>query len=189
MSGKRVCVVGGGNSAGQAAVHLARYASLVTVLVRGPSLASGMSEYLIRALDRAPNISVLYNVEIVDSRGEERLEQLVVQDLESGKQEQVATDGLFVLIGSQPQTDWLTDVLAHDQWGFICTAQDIPDGTGGLERARYPMETSAPGVFAVGDVRHASVKRVGSSVGAGAIAIQYVHRYLDEVKPAGLAPA
>ena len=189
MRGNRVCVVGAGNSAGQAAVHLAKYAREVIVLVRATTLATSMSEYLVTALNTTPNVSVRYGVEVVDGGGSDGLEQLVLRDIRSGEQQQLATDALFVLIGSRPRTDWLADVVARDQWGFVCTDEAVAGSAKGANRRCFPMETSLAGVFAVGDVRHGSVKRVASGVGAGAIAIQFVHRYLDEHARSGRAPA
>jgi thioredoxin reductase (NADPH) len=181
MEGLRVCVVGGGNSAGQAAMHLAKFASQVTVLVRSESLSESMSDYLVKAIDSAPNVDVLYRTQVVGGGSGERLDHLVIQDLVSGEERRIDVDGLFLLIGSQPYTDWLRD-LARDRWGFLLTGPDLlsePDGEWGLERPPLLLETSMPGVFAVGDVRRGSVKRVASAVGEGATAIQLVHRYLE----------
>ena len=194
MAGKRVCVVGGGNSAGQAAVHLARYADHVTVLVRGATLATSMSEYLITVIDTAPNIDVRHRVQVTDGGGpDDELAYVVLRNLETGDEERLETRALFVLIGSESRTEWLGDAVVRDEWGFICTGQNFPPGvdvamssaaeTGeAAMRSPYPAETSMPGVFAVGDVQRGSIKRVASSVGTGASAIQYVHRYLDEVR-------
>lgn len=180
MRGRRVCVVGGGNSAGQAASHLAKFAREVTVLVRSDSLASSMSQYLITSLDNTPNIDVRYGVEVVDGGGADHLDHVVVSDRNSGSTERLQTDGLFVLIGSTPETDWLEDRLVRDRWGFLKTGSDLAAAAWSEERPPYPGETNVPGVFASGDVRHGSVKRVASGVGEGAVAIQYVHRYLDD---------
>jgi thioredoxin reductase len=180
MKGRHCVVVGGGNSAGQAAVHLARFADRVTVLVRGPSLAASMSEYLIREIDAVPRITVRYSTEVVDGEGEHGLERLVLRDRTTGGQETMDADALFVLIGSYPGTDWLEGAAFRDEWGFLCTGDDLPsDRLAG--RTPLPLETSMPGVFAVGDVRRGSVQRVASAVGEGAIAVQYVHRHLDEI--------
>jgi len=180
LVGRRCVVIGGGNSAGQAAVHLSRFAGHVTVVVRGPSLSSSMSEYLIREIDALPRITVRYSTEVVDGEGEHGLERLVLRDRTTGGQETIDADALFVLIGSYPGTDWLEGSVARDEWGFLCTGDDLPsdrfDG-----RTPLPLETSMPGVFAVGDVRRGSVKRVASAVGEGAIAVQYLHRYMDEI--------
>jgi thioredoxin reductase (NADPH) len=188
MRGRRVCVVGGGNSAGQAAAHLARYARDVTILVRGPSLAASMSQYLVTALGAAPNIDIRYQVEVVGCGGDDWLEHLVVRDLDTGGTEQIATDAVFVLIGASPGTAWLEGAVDRDDWGFITTGVDVPVDGFPAGRAPHPGETSAPGVFAAGDVRRGSTKRVASAVGEGAVAIQSVHRYLEELRrpvPAG----
>jgi thioredoxin reductase (NADPH) len=184
MRGRKAYVIGGGNSAGQAAMHLSKWAQQVTILVRAPSLADSMSEYLIREIDAAPNVDVLYGVQVVDGAGTDRLESLVLEDRQTGTRRTVPADGLFVLIGSQPRTEWLGESVARDQWGFILTGPDLPDGPGaGGQPGRSPLvhETSLPGVFAAGDVRRGSVKRVASAVGEGAITIPAVHQYLDSV--------
>ncbi len=180
MKGKRAFVVGGGNSAGQAAMHLSKWASEVTVLVRGESLAASMSSYLIREIDATPNMSVRHSVEVVDGGADMgTLDHIVLRDRVSGTTERVDADGLFVLIGSAPHTDWLGDVVGRDEWGFVLTGPDVSvDVTG---RSTLPLETTLPGVFAVGDVRRGSVKRVASAVGDGAVAIQYVHQRLREL--------
>ncbi|MDQ3784661.1 MAG: FAD-dependent oxidoreductase [Actinomycetota bacterium] len=196
LEDKKVFVVGGGNSAGQAAVHLAKYASKVTVLVRGQTLAESMSEYLITLIEEsAPRIEVIYNTEIVGGGGDEQLEHLVIKDRVSGEKRKVRAAALFVLIGSQPRTEWLDTAVVRDRWGFIVTGPDLNYGSGddtlrsevtgsgddawNLDRDPLLLESSMPGVFAVGDVRRGSVKRVASAVGEGAIAIQQVHRYLE----------
>src|SRR5215831_2710737 len=182
VAGKPVFVVGGGNSAGQAALHLSKHARQVTILVRSRSLATSMSEYLIREIGNAPNVSVRYRCEVADGGGNGHLEQLLLRDRDSGETEPVPAGGLFVLIGAQPFTSWLPDAVARDEWGFILTGPD----TGRrwpLARAPLLLETTVPGVFAAGDVRHGSVKRVASAVGEGSIAVRLVHEYL------ALAPA
>lgn len=182
MRGKNVFVVGGGNSAGQAAMHLAKWAGQVTVLVRGESLAQSMSDYLVRLIDAAPNVDVAYRVQIVDGAGAEHLESLVLEDRASGQRRTVPADGLFVLIGSQPRTEWLGDTVARDQWGFILTGADVAgEAAAGWSLGRSPslLETSLPGVFAAGDARRGSVKRVASAVGEGAVTIPQVHAWLD----------
>jgi thioredoxin reductase (NADPH) len=177
LVGRRCYVIGGGNSAGQAAMHLARYASEVTLLVRGPTLATSMSEYLSREIDAAPNVAVRHRAEVVGGGGTTGLERLVLRDADSGEEETVGADALFVLIGSEPRTGWLDGVVDRDEWGFVRTGADLPAGS--ADGPTLPLETSMPGVFAVGDVRRASVKRVASAVGEGAIAVQFLHAYLD----------
>jgi thioredoxin reductase (NADPH) len=188
MRGRNVFVAGGGNSAGQAALHLAKWADRVTVLVRAASLADSMSDYLIREIGAAPNVDVRYGAQIVGGTGTGGLESLVLADTASGARRSVPADALFVLIGSQPRTQWLGEAIARDQRGFILTGPDLPAGTGGRHwhpaRRPLPLETSLPGVFATGDVRRGSVKRVASAVGEGAAAIPLVHRHLHSTAAA-----
>jgi thioredoxin reductase len=182
MAGKHVFVLGGGNSAGQAAVYLARFAKHVTILVRRATLSDTMSEYLIREVASTPNITVRPRVQVVDGTGAQLLESLVLSELDTGRQEVVPADALFVLIGSTPRTDWLGDEVARDPWGFILTGADLEGASPGWPiSGRRPLfaETTLPGVFAVGDVRHGSIKRVASAVGAGATAVAMVHEYLN----------
>ena len=183
MKDREVFVVGGANSAGQAAVHLARYAAHVTVLVRGRSLADSMSEYLIREIESTPNIAVRHRVAVTGGAGQSRLEHLTLTDLESGAAETVDAAALFVLIGAEPRTQWLPDAVRRDQSGFVVTGTDLlpggrPDEQWPLRRLPMFLESSLPGVFAAGDVRHGSVKRVASAVGEGSIAIRLVHDHL-----------
>ena len=183
MKDSEVFVVGGANSAGQAAIHLARYAAQVTVLVRGRSLADSMSEYLIREIGSAPNIAVRYRVAVTGGTGQSRLEGLTLTDLESGAAETAGAAALFVLIGAEPRTQWLPAAVRRDQPGFVVTGTDLlQDGQPGeawpLRRLPMFLESSLPGVFAVGDVRRGSVKRVASAVGEGSIAIRLVHDHL-----------
>ena len=187
MEGREVYVVGGANSAGQAAMHLSKYASLVTLLVRGDSLEYGMSEYLIQEIKAAPNIRIRCRTTVVDGGGEGQLEHLVIEDSTSGLTETVPAAALFVLIGAAPHTGWLPDEILRDGRGFVITGHDLLQGGSpphGWPPGRLPlhMETSMPGVFAAGDVRHGSVKRVASAVGEGAIAIQTVHQYFAMAK-------
>jgi thioredoxin reductase len=180
MRGRHVFVVGGGNSAGQAAVHLSRYADKVTVLIRRASLVETMSDYLIRELDALPNIHVRPRAQVVGGTGGDFLETVTVRDLDTGA-ETVEQAVLFVLIGSEPRTDWLGGALALDRWGFLLTgsqllADDVSPAWP-LERPPALLETSLPGVFAAGDVRSGSVKRVASAVGEGALAITLVHAH------------
>ncbi|MGH2751291.1 MAG: FAD-dependent oxidoreductase [Actinomycetota bacterium] len=184
MKDKRVFVVGGGNSAGQAAVHLSKYASSVTVLVRGEAVAASMSGYLVKEIGAIHNIDVRHHVEVVGGGGGDCLDHLLVRDRLSGAEERLEAEALFVLIGSQPGTEWLKNAVARDDWGFILTGGDLEQERIDLHsyRDRPPLllETSVPGVFAVGDVRRGSVKRVASAVGEGAIAVHLLHRYLED---------
>jgi thioredoxin reductase (NADPH) len=186
MKGEDVFVVGGGNSAGQAALHLAKYANQVTILVRGQSLAESMSEYLIQEISASATIKVRLNSEVIDGGGEDRLEWLLLEDAVSGNTERVSGAALFVMIGATPHTDWLPAKIQRDPQGYIITGQDLmvdgklPAGWP-LERAPLLYEASMPGVFVVGDVRHRSVKRVASAVGEGSIAVQLIHQYLAEM--------
>jgi thioredoxin reductase (NADPH) len=166
FEGGRVFVVGGGNSAGQAAVHLSRYADRVTLVVRGSELASSMSEYLVREVESRANVSVQHGTRVVGAAGDERLERLELED-GTGRVEGVAADALFILIGAVPHTAWLPEAIELDDHGFVLTGASF--------------ETSLPGVFAIGDVRAESVKRVASAVGEGSVAIQHVHRYLERL--------
>jgi thioredoxin reductase (NADPH) len=185
MEGGDVFVVGAGNSAGQAAVHLARYARSVTLLVRGDALASSMSDYLVRELEGIPNVAVRLRTEVVAGEGRGRLERITLRDRQAGVARTVPAAGLFIMIGGDPRTGWLPGSVQRDRQGYVLTGRDLvrdaalPAGWP-LERAPSLMETSVPGVFAVGDVRAGSVKRVASAAGAGAIAVQLVHEYLSE---------
>ena len=182
MRGRNVFVVGGGNSAGQAALYLARWAKNVTILVQAPSLAASMSDYLIRQIGATPNIEVSYRVQVADGSGTDgHLQSLVLEDTDSGARRTVLADALFVLIGAQPRTQWLGEAVARDRWGFVPTGPDLPAGPHvrwPAGRPPLPLETSLPGVFAAGDVRQGSVKRVASAVGEGAATIPLVHRHL-----------
>ncbi len=180
-----VYVVGGANSAGQAALNFAEYAHKVVMLVRGPDLAASMSEYLIRNIEEHDNIEVLTNTCVVGADGDDRLRCLELASPTGEGRRKVEATSLYVMIGAAPDTEWLGDVVARDAHGYIRTGPDLPriDGTTrvkGWPRAREPwlLETCVPGVFAAGDVRCGSVKRVASGVGEGAVAIQFVHQYL-----------
>jgi thioredoxin reductase (NADPH) len=179
--GREVHVVGGGNSAGQAAMYLSKYASKITLLVRSASLAASMSEYLITELHAAENIEVRFNTRIIDGGGEGRLEHLVLKESLSDSTETVPTAALFVLIGAEPRTGWLSEDIVRDRGGYVVTGQELlrrsPE-VWQLERPPMLLETSMPGVFAAGDVRHGTVKRVASAVGEGSIAIPQIHSYL-----------
>ena len=176
MSGQDVYVLGGANSAGQEALHLARYARRVTLVVRG---TPGMSHYLVRQLAATPNVEIRLGTEIVGGGGDGWLTHLVLRDRASGAETSVAADGLYLSIGARPHTEWLPAEIARDDRGFVLTGADVPRDTWPLERDPLPLETSMPRVLAVGDARHGSVKRVASAVGAGSIAIQVVHRLLE----------
>jgi len=185
LTGKEVYVAGGGNSAGQAALHLARYARRVTLVVRADSLAAGMSSYLIRALEAAPNVEARVGTQVVDGGGRDTLTYLTLRDAAAGA-ETVDADALFVLIGAHPHTDWLPGDIARDEHGFVLTGADVPAAAWPLDRQPLDLETSMPRVLAAGDARHGSVKRVASAVGEGAAAVQLLHRLLaDDVIHAG----
>lgn len=179
LSGKVAYVVGGGNSAGQAVLHLARYARRVTLVVRAQSLQAGMSHYLIQEVESTPNLDVRTCTEVVAGNGEGRLQQLVLRNKGTGEQETIAADALFVLIGADPHTDWLPREIATDPNGFLLTGEELSDDANWVrERRPYSLETSMPAVFAAGDVRRSSVKRVASAVGEGSIAIRLVQTHL-----------
>ena len=177
FTGRKVFVVGGGNSAGQAAVHLAKHAKQVTILVRRGTLAETMSRYLIDEIEGQANITVRFHTEIVDGSGEGRLESLTLHDSMADLTEQVDADAVFVLIGARPHTEWLPDQVERDRFGFVVTGTPSPDWT--PDRPPFMFESTMPGVFAVGDVRSGSVKRVASAAGEGSVAIQQVHQYLE----------
>jgi thioredoxin reductase (NADPH) len=180
MTGEHVYVVGGANSAGQAALHLAKFAARVTLLVRGPSLAAGMSDYLITQINATPNIDVRLRTRVIDGYGDGRLESLTIDNVDTGEREAAAAAALFVLIGAEPHTDWLPDVVQLDNRGYVLTDRDVPAPGWSLQRAPLAFETSLPGVLAVGDVRHGSVKRVAGAAGEGSVAVGSVHQYLAE---------
>jgi thioredoxin reductase (NADPH) len=180
-SGEEVYVVGGANSAGQAVVHLAHFARRVTLVVRAATLDAGMSRYLVRQIEATPNVEVRTGTEVVDGGGDGWLEHLVLRDRASGEEETVSARGLFLMIGARPHTEWLPPTVERDAGGFVLTGPDLSaEALRALGRRPLELETSIPGVLAVGDVRHGSVKRVASAVGEGSIAIQLVHRLLAE---------
>jgi thioredoxin reductase (NADPH) len=185
MAGERVYVVGGANSAGQAALHLGRFAARVTLLVRGESLAASMSDYLITQLKATPNIEVRLRTRVVDGHGQARLEALTIEDVRTGQREQVPAAAVFAMIGAEPRTQWLRDLIKLDNRGFILTGRDVPPGAWPLPRPPLPFETNLPGVFAAGDVRYGSVKRVAGAVGEGSVAVGSVQQYLTELSSAG----
>jgi thioredoxin reductase (NADPH) len=177
QAGRSVFVVGGGNSAGQAAVHLARHARTVDVVIRRGSLSETMSEYLVGEIDAHPRIHVRGWSEVAEAHGTGRLEALTMRDRRTGETERVEAGALFVMIGGEPRTEWLEGTIARDGEGYLLT------GTS-LERRALYQETSVPGVFAAGDARHGSVKRVAPAVGSGGAAVQMIHEYLAELAKA-----
>lgn len=183
MVGQRVFLVGAGNSAGQTALHLARYAASVTMVVRGDSITRSMSDYLVREIEATPNIALRLGTEVIDGTGDEQLQALTL-NARDGTVEEVEADALFVLIGGEPHTAWLPDAILRDSHGYVLTGRDLSgDGlvfTPAVGRLPLPLETSVPGVFAAGDVRYGSIKRVASAVGDGATVIRVVHEYLED---------
>jgi thioredoxin reductase (NADPH) len=184
--GEIIYVVGGANSAGQAAMNFAKYAERVVMLVRGASLASTMSQYLIDQIKETPNIQVWAHASVVEVHGEARLEEISVLCSDTSKVERVPANSIFIFIGALPRTDWLGDLVERDERGFLLTGPDLirdgerPKGWA-LDRDPFLLETNIPGIFAVGDVRHGSVKRVASGVGEGSVAVQFIHQYLSKV--------
>ncbi|ODU24426.1 MAG: hypothetical protein ABS80_12545 [Pseudonocardia sp. SCN 72-51] len=177
-------IVGGANSAGQAAVYFSRHAKSVTLLVRGPSLEASMSHYLIEQIAGIPEITVRTGTEVIEAEGDGHLERLRLRDRTSGAEEVVDAPWLFVFIGAAPRTDWLDGLVARDRAGFVLAGPDLMSGGSRpagwpLDRDPYLLETSQPGVFVAGDARAESVKRVASAVGDGAMAVSLVHRYLE----------
>jgi len=181
-----IYIVGGANSAGQAAVYLARHAKSVTILVRGPSLQRSMSHYLIQQIDDIPGISVRTCTEVIEAHGDDHLESITLRDTSTGTTETVDAQWVFLFIGAAPLTDWLDGVVVRDEKGFVVAGPDLsvegdrPRGWE-LDRAPYHLETSVPGVFVAGDARAESAKRVASAVGEGAMAVMLVHRYLEKL--------
>jgi thioredoxin reductase (NADPH) len=177
--GKKVFLVGGGNSAGQAAMFFSSYAAEVKVLVRGEGLKMSMSQYLIAEIAAKANIEVVPFTQVVAVEGEECLQRIVTRTRPGGGEETLVTrdaDALFVMIGADASTSWLPGEVERDAQGYICTGRDLT--TWKMERAPFPLETSLPGVFCAGDVRHNSIKRVSSGVGEGSMAIAFIHQYL-----------
>jgi thioredoxin reductase (NADPH) len=179
-------VVGGANSAGQAAMNFAKYADRVVILVRGESLSSTMSQYLIDQIEQTPNIQLWTNASVVEAHGETHLEEISVLCSDTDKIERVPASSMFIFIGALPRTDFLAGVVERDDRGFLLTGPDLmregqhPKGWT-LERDPFLLETNVPGIFAVGDVRHGSIKRVASGVGEGSVAVQFIHQYLSKV--------
>jgi thioredoxin reductase (NADPH) len=188
FTGRDVHIVGGANSAGQAALHLARYARTVTLVVRANSLRAGMSEYLVRHIEATDNIDVRLGYQVVGGGGEGRLEHLILRDIGSQTEAAVDASALFLLIGAQPNTEWLPPEVERDEQGYILTGADVSQRrTLPPDRSAFLLETSMPGVFATGDVRHGAVKRVASAVGEGSIAVQLLHQYfaVEQRQPRG----
>ncbi|GGJ67764.1 FAD-dependent oxidoreductase [Deinococcus aquiradiocola] len=176
--GRDVYLIGGGNSAGQAAMHFSSYAERVTLLIRADRIEKGMSQYLIDQLHGKANVTVCLNCEVTALHGEAALEGLTVRDTRSGEERHVDTDALFVFIGADARTDWLDGTVKRDERGYVCTGLDFGREDWPLRRDPFLLETSLPGVFAVGDVRRGSIKRVAAGVGEGSMSVALVHEYL-----------
>lgn len=184
--GEMVYVVGGANSAGQAAMNFSKYAERVVILVRGDSLSSTMSQYLIDQIKETPNIQLWTHASLAEAHGETHLEEISVLCSDTNKVERVPATSMFIFIGALPRTDWLGETVVRDDRGFILTGPDLMQGGQrpkgwAADRDPFLLETSVPGIFAVGDVRHGSVKRVASGVGEGSVAVQFIHQYLSKV--------
>jgi thioredoxin reductase (NADPH) len=184
--GEIVYVVGGANSAGQAAMNFAKYAERVVILVRGDSLSSTMSQYLIDQIKETPNIQLWTHASVAEVHGDTHLEEISVLCSDTGKVERVPASAMFIFIGALPRTDWLANTIERDERGFVLTGADLMQGGQhpkgwSLDRDPFLLETNVPGIFAVGDVRHGSVKRVASGVGEGSVAVQFIHQYLSKV--------
>jgi len=181
-----VCIVGAGNSAGQGALFFSRYARRVTMLVRGTSLAASMSRYLIDRIAATPNIEVVAGVEVAAVRGTGRLEKVVVRQAPGGEERELEAAAMFIFIGARPRTEWLSGLLELDETGYVLTGRDLsaagrrPRGWT-LDRDPFPFETSVPGIFAAGDARAGSSKRVAAAVGEGSGTVGVVHTYLETV--------
>ena len=184
--GEVIYVVGGANSAGQAAMNFSKYAEQVVLLVRGGGLAATMSQYLIEQIQRTPNIQIWSHASVVEGHGAKRLEEISVLCSDTDKIERVPASSMFIFIGALPRTEWLAGLIERDERGFVLTGPDLirngerPTGWK-LDRDPFLLETNVPGIFAVGDVRHGSVKRVASGVGEGSVAVQFIHQYLSKV--------
>ena len=192
--GKVVVLVGAGNSAGQAAVYFAQHACEVHLLVRGSSLGTKMSQYLVDRIERDPKIYVHLDTEVGEAHGVEYLDAVTITNRRNGERSKIETAGLFIFIGATPRTDWLKDVVKRDDKSFILSGPTLAEGESRrpkgwpLDRDPFLLETSVPGVFVAGDVRCTSVKRVAAAVGEGSIAVQFIHQYLREVRGEEVAP-
>jgi thioredoxin reductase (NADPH) len=185
LAGLHLVVLGGGNSAGQAVLHLQRYAADVRLVVRSAGLGEGMSQYLVDEIEATPGITVHLDSEVVGGGGQGWLQEVVIANRTTGERVSVPADGLFVMIGAEPHTGWLPEEVQRDDHGFVLTGSDAASaGAWALERAPLPYETSLPGFFAVGDVRHGSVKRVASAVGEGSVVVSQLHQYLSAARAA-----
>lgn len=185
--GETVYIIGGANSAGQAAIYFSKFAEKVVMLVRGKSLASTMSHYLIEQIEKTPNIQVWTQSSVVEVRGDTRLAGITVLCESTGTREEIAASSLFIFIGAQPRTQWLGELIERDERGFILSGPDLlrngkRPASWTLDRDPGLLETNVPGIFVVGDVRHGSVKRVASGVGEGAVVVQFMHQYLAKVQ-------
>jgi thioredoxin reductase (NADPH) len=179
-----VFVIGGANSAGQAAMLFSKYASQVTMVVRGDSLVLKMSQYLIEQIDATPNIDVLTNNQVVEVLGDDRVEKIRLKNTKTDEEIDHEAAAIFIFVGAVPHSDFVADLVAQNDRGFIYTGPDIAlaeDVTWPLERDPFALETNVPGVFAAGDIRHGAIRRVASAVGTGAVAVSLIHQYLDTV--------
>jgi thioredoxin reductase (NADPH) len=181
-----VYIVGGANSAGQAAMYFSQHARKVVILCRSNDLRKGMSEYLVKQIEDMPNIEVRANSGVAEAFGEDHLERLTIKNSATGEEEKVPARSLFIFIGAAPRTEWLDGVVERDERGFILSGPDLMrhgkcPKNWTADREPYLLETSVPGIFVAGDVRHGSVKRVASGVGEGSIAVQFIHQYLAKV--------
>jgi thioredoxin reductase (NADPH) len=177
--GKPMFVVGGGNSAGQAALFLSRFTDSVTILIRDNDLAATMSQYLIDNIDANPAVNVRPYAQVLAARGDTHLTGLLIRDRQTQEEEEVEAGALFIFIGQTAHTEWLAGLVQLDERGFILTGEDLGPLKGwNVERDPLPLETSVPGIFAAGDVRHGSIKRVAGAVGEGATAIRFIHNHL-----------
>lgn len=184
--GQHVYVVGAANSAGQSAKYFSKFADQVTLLIRGESLGPHMSQYLVDQLEETPNINVLLNTQVIEAIGKDQLEQLVLENIKTTKTETVPASFLFIFIGAEPEHPWLEGTVTSDDHGYILTGPDLLEDNQlpedwPLERHPFHLESSSPGIFASGDVRHGSIRRVAGAVGEGSTAIQLVHRYLAAI--------